>query len=268
MAEDDDVMDYLRQVGQFPLLKADEELALAYQVVAGDARARERMAECNLRLVVSIAKSYRNRGLPFIDLIQEGNAGLMKAIAKFDPDMGNRFSTYATNWIKQGITRALTDKSGTIRVPAHASDMLRAFRKKKAVMEASGLTPSDDEVLHEMGAEPGEVKSVKSALQARRVSTASQSAGGEGETYSLDELVVAAEDLSGEFGETGVEQALELVVTDREREVLELRYGLNGHKPRTLEAVGEELDFTRERARQVEAVALEKVRLFLSGSVL
>ena len=258
----DDLHEYLRQIGQFPLLNKDEELELAHKVVAGDARARERMAECNLRLVVSIAKRYKDRGLPFLDLIQEGNAGLMKAIEKFDPDRGNRFSTYASWWIRQSVPRGLTDKSSLIRVPAYAQDLARKFNVKKREILELGSVPSDDEVLQSMGATPEEGVAIRSALYSHRA--AAQGMFKDENGVALEELVEAQADNGYEFNEVGVDRAMALVVTDRERGVLEMRYGLNGCRADTLEDVGKRIGVTRERVRQIEAVAMKKIKLFLA----
>jgi RNA polymerase primary sigma factor len=264
---DDDVQDYLQQVGSFPLLSKEEELELAHQVRAGNARARERMAECNLRLVVSIAKVYKDRGIEFIDLIQEGNAGLMKAIAKFDPDLGNRFSTYATHWIKQGILRAIEEKSNLIKVPVWANGLLRQYFEQRRVMLAdSGIDPEVDDVLAAMGVIETDARAIKDALHARRADTRMHLTSSEGEPDLNTLSQIEAEPEEEGFFLSGIDRALELVVTDHERHVLEERFGLNGKRARTLEAIGEDLDppVSRERVRQVQAVAMDKIRLFLA----
>lgn len=276
----DEVTDYLQQIGQFPLLQPDEELELARVIAAcraedatdeelrEAAKARERMAECNLRLVVSIAKRYMDRGLPFLDLIQEGNAGMLKSIEKFDPELGNRFSTYASWWIRQAVTRALTDRGGgLIRVPAHAQALVRKFWEKRREMGELGLVPTDDEVLHEMGATREEVTSIRRARRAGRAN-----AGGSGrlpgrdqeQAMDLEDIVPAEPVEASAFSDSGIDRALALVVSDRERGVLEMRYGLNGQKAETLEAIGDKLGVTREGVRQAEAVGMRKIRLFLA----
>lgn len=276
----DEVTEYLQQIGQFPLLQPDEELELARAIAAGRAedateeelrlaaKAREVMAECNLRLVVSIAKRYKDRGIPFEDLIQEGNKGLMKAIDKFKPEMGNKFSTYAYYWIRQAVTRALDEDSTLIRVPAYVRDLARKFARKRGEMD----DPTVDEVLEAMGATPEEAEHIRDGLRSRkagRISGTGPGSGGflgtDGDGQALEEMVAAAPDRSPEFGDHGVDRALELVVTDREKGILERRYGFNGHRGRTLDAIGEELGITRERVRQVEEVAMNKIRLFLAN---
>jgi RNA polymerase primary sigma factor len=280
-----EVDEYMKQIGQFPLLSPEEELAVARQIVAvlpegatdeeiaeherKVCAARETMANCNLRLVVSIAKKYINKGMEFIDLIQEGNSGLMQAIKKFDPERGVKFSTFATFSIRQPITRALETQRGMIRVPSHVLRMVSKYRDKRMEL---GPIPTDSEVLQELRlvVDGQEVKLTESqvdmtlnALEAHRGKAVGMS--DDEEAQSLAELVEAPEEVENEFDEAGIDRAMALVVTDRERTVLEMRFGLNGQTSTTLEVVGKRLGCTREFVRQLQVRAENKLRLFVAN---
>ncbi len=259
----DPVRLYLKEIGKVPLLTAEEEITLARCIQHKDVEAKRRLTEANLRLVVSIAKRYVGRGLLFLDLIQEGNLGLIRAVEKFDPERGFKFSTYATWWIRQAITRAIADQARTIRVPVH---MVETINKVKAVqrdlLQRNGREPTVQEVAAEMALSPARVRDVLKAAQ---------------EPLSLETPLGEEEDSElGDFVEDlGTDQPLEAVarkirheellrvldtLTHRERKVLELRFGLRGEQPRTLEEVGERFGVTRERIRQVEAKTLNRLK--------
>ena len=264
--EDPGMQTYLREIGQVELLDPDEELRLARRARRGDAEARERMIKANLRLVVSIARDYARLGLPLLDLISEGNIGLMKAVDRYDPERGSKFSTYAAWWIKQGIRRALANKGNTVRLPAHLVD--RLFRMRRA----------QEELLHELGrapsaAELGERLGI-SETQARHWLELSQNTssldvplGGESPA-TLGDLI--ADDRAQLPGEVLADRQLrdELFrhlgdLDDRARLVLTRRFGLDGKPPALLDAIGRELGVSRERARQLQEQALRKLREFL-----
>lgn len=260
---EDPVQFYLRSIGRVKLLTAHEEIELARRVANGDEMAKKKLVQANLRLVVSVAKKYQNRGLPFLDLIQEGNLGLIRAAEKFDPERGYKFSTYATWWIRQGITRALADKSRTIRVPVHMVETINNLRKAtRKLSQKLDRRPSMEELAKEMGISLTKVKDI---LAANRSPLSLDTPYGEDDDNTLAELV---EDESGKTPEDST--ALRLmsddvrkvlsVLTPREREVLILRFGLNDGKPRTLEQVGRLVGITRERTRQIELKALRFLR--------
>ncbi len=261
---DDSVRLYLREIGKIPLLTAEEELALAQQVVAGDKRAKDKMAEANMRLVVSIAKRYVGRGLDLLDLIQEGNTGLLRAVEKFDPDKGFKFSTYATWWIRQAITRAIADQARTIRIPVHMVETInKLLRTQRRLTQEMNREPTHEEIAKEMGIEVEKVEHIMKIKQ---------------EIHSLDQSVRDDEDDStlGDFIEdedakspleAASEQLLKSQVKDmlgalseREQKIVRLRFGLEDGKSHTLEEVGAEFSVTRERIRQIEAKALAKLR--------
>ncbi|MBX9669990.1 MAG: sigma-70 family RNA polymerase sigma factor [Candidatus Obscuribacterales bacterium] len=263
LTSEDPVQFYLRTIGRVKLLTATEEIELARRVGQGDMFAKKKLVQANLRLVVSVAKKYQNRGLPFLDLIQEGNLGLIRAAEKFDPERGYKFSTYATWWIRQGITRALADKSRTIRVPVHMVETINNLRKAtRKLSQKYDRRPTMDELAKEMGVTLNKVKDI---LAANRSPLSLDTPYGEDDDNTLAELV---EDESSKTPEDSTALSLMSddvrkvlsVLTPREREVLILRFGLNDGKPRTLEQVGRLVGITRERTRQIELKALRFLR--------
>lgn len=263
VSAEDPVQFYLRTIGRVKLLTATEEIELARRVAAGDPIAKKRLVQANLRLVVSVAKKYQNRGLPFLDLIQEGNLGLIRAAEKFDPERGYKFSTYATWWIRQGITRALADKSRTIRVPVHMVETINNLRKAtRTLSQKLDRRPTMEELAKEMDVSLAKVKDI---LAANRSPLSLDTPYGEDDDNTLAELV---EDESSKTPEDATATSLMSddvrkvlsVLTAREREVLILRFGLNDGKPRTLEQVGRLVGITRERTRQIELKALRFLR--------
>ncbi|MBI4532998.1 MAG: sigma-70 family RNA polymerase sigma factor [Candidatus Melainabacteria bacterium] len=260
---EDSVQLYLRSIGRIKLLTAKEEIDLARRIAQGDKIAKKRLIQANLRLVVSVAKKYQGRGLSFLDLIQEGNLGLIRASEKYDPERGYKFSTYATWWIRQGITRALADKSRTIRVPVHMVETINNLRKAtRKLSQELGRRPTIEELAKALDVS---ISRVKEILAANRQPLSLDTPYGEDEDNSLAELV---EDESSTPPEVSTETSLMSadvrsvlsMLTPREREVLVLRYGLNDGRPRTLEQVGRLVGITRERARQIELKALRALR--------
>lgn len=260
---DDPVKMYLKEIGKIPLLTAPEEVALAKRMEAGDNRAKKRLAETNLRLVVSIAKRYVGRGMSFLDLIQEGNLGLMKAVDKFDYKRGFKFSTYATWWIRQAITRAIADQARTIRIPVHMVETInKLVRIERQLVQELGRDPSNEEIAKEMGIEVEKVREVRKIAQ-EPVSL--ETPIGEEEDSHLGDFIeddtAIAPDEAANF--TMLREELNdilMTLNERERKVLELRFGLVDGTPRTLEEVGKEFNVTRERIRQIEAKALRKLK--------
>jgi RNA polymerase primary sigma factor len=260
---DDPVRLYLKEIGRVPLLSATEEVELAKRIAEKDLDAKRALTEANLRLVVSIAKRYVGRGLLFLDLIQEGNLGLIRAVEKFDHSKGFKFSTYATWWIRQAITRAIADQARTIRVPVHMVENINKLnRLQRQLVQDHGREPTPDELAREMGISVHKVREIQKAAQ---------------EPISLETPVGDEDDSElGDFIEDlEIDQPLEVVarsirreellrvldsLSTRERKVLELRFGLKGETPRTLEEVGERFGVTRERIRQVEAKTLARLR--------
>ncbi len=261
---DDSVRLYLREIGKIPLLKADEELALAKKVQAGDKRAKDKMAEANMRLVVSIAKRYSGRGLDFLDLIQEGNTGLLRAVEKFDPDKGFKFSTYATWWIRQAITRAIADQARVIRIPVHMVETINKLtRIQRQLVQTLGREPSAEEIAEEMGNVTAEkVREIqKIAMEPVSLETP---IGEEDDSHLGDfiedkEIMSPSEYANNQLLKDEINMVLERL-TDREDKVLRLRFGLYDGRTRTLEEVGKEFNVTRERIRQIEAKALRKLK--------
>ncbi|MDL2310921.1 RNA polymerase sigma factor RpoD [Peptostreptococcaceae bacterium OttesenSCG-928-C18] len=260
---DDPVKMYLKEIGKIPLLTADEEVDLAKRMENGDNYAKKRLAETNLRLVVSIAKRYVGRGMQFLDLIQEGNLGLMKAVEKFDYKRGFKFSTYATWWIRQAITRAIADQARTIRIPVHMVETInKLVRIERQLIQELGRDPTNEEIAKEMGIEVEKVREVRKIAQ-EPVSL--ETPIGEEEDSHLGDFIedesAIAPDEAANFTMLR-EQLNEILSTlnDRERKVLELRFGLVDGTPRTLEEVGKEFNVTRERIRQIEAKALRKLK--------
>ena len=263
VALDDPVKAYLKEIGQVPLLSAEEEQTLARAARAGDADARRRLSEANLRLVVSVAKRYAGRGLPFLDLIQEGNLGLMKAAEKFEPDRGFKFSTYATWWIRQSITRAIADQGRTIRIPVHLVEHINRVRKTAGeLLRKNGREPTAEEIAVRLEMEPDRVREL---LQLAQEPVSLETPVGEEEDAHLEDFIQDEE--AGIPVDEGGRQLLrrELMsvlksLTPREERVITLRFGLDDGRPRTLEELGKEFNVTRERIRQIEAKALRKLR--------
>ena len=263
VALDDPVKAYLKEIGQVPLLSAEEEQTLARAARAGDADARRRLSEANLRLVVSVAKRYAGRGLPVLDLIQEGNLGLMKAAEKFEPDRGFKFSTYATWWIRQSITRAIADQGRTIRIPVHLVEHINRVRKTAGeLLRKNGREPTAEEIAVRLEMEPDRVREL---LQLAQEPVSLETPVGEEEDAHLEDFIQDEE--AGipvdEAGRQLLRRELMSVLkslTPREERVITLRFGLDDGRPRTLEELGKEFNVTRERIRQIEAKALRKLR--------
>ncbi len=261
---DDSVRLYLREIGKIPLLKADEELALAKRVVAGDKEAKDQMAEANMRLVVSIAKRYVGRGLDLLDLIQEGNTGLLRAVEKFDPDKGFKFSTYATWWIRQAITRAIADQARTIRIPVHMVETInKLLRTQRRLTQELNREPTNEEIAKEMEIDVEKVEHIMKIKQ--DISSLDASVRDDEEDSVLGDFIEDEDTVSPEESATGQllkEHVKDMLgaLTEREQKILKLRFGLEDGKSHTLEEVGQEFNVTRERIRQIEAKALAKLR--------
>lgn len=263
VAIDDPVKMYLKEIGKIPLLTVEEEIMLAKRMEDGDPLAKKELAEANLRLVVSIAKRYVGRGMQFLDLIQEGNMGLMKAVDKFDYKKGFKFSTYATWWIRQAITRAIADQARTIRIPVHMVETInKLVRIQRQLIQDLGREPTNEEIAEEMGIDVEKVRDVRKIAQ-EPVSL--ETPIGEEEDSHLGDFIeddsAIAPDDAANF--TMLREQLNSVLgtlNERERKVLELRFGLTDGTPRTLEEVGKEFNVTRERIRQIEAKALRKLK--------
>ncbi len=263
IAVDDPVRMYLKEIGKVPLLSADEEIELAKRMEQGDEEAKKRLCEANLRLVVSIAKRYVGRGMLFLDLIQEGNLGLIKAVDKFDYRKGYKFSTYATWWIRQAITRSIADQARTIRIPVHMVETInKLIRVSRQLLQTYGREPSPEEIAVEMGLSVDKVREIQKIAQ-EPVSL--ETPIGEEEDSHLGDFIpdddVPAPAEAAAFSMLK-EQLVEVLdtLTEREQKVLKLRFGLEDGRARTLEEVGKEFDVTRERIRQIEAKALRKLR--------
>ena len=259
----DPVRMYLKEIGQIKLLTLDEESKLADRIVNGDEEAKNTLAEANLRLVVSIAKRYVGRGMLFLDLIQEGNIGLMKAVEKFDVTKGYKFSTYATWWIRQAITRAIADQARTIRVPVHMVETINKLaRVQRQLTLELNREPSEDELAEKMGTS---VEKVREIYKISQDPVSLETPIGEEDDSHLGDFIKDERNLSPEEFATNellkdeISQVLE-TLTEREEKVIRLRFGLEDGKPRTLEEVGQMFGVTRERIRQIEAKALRKLR--------
>ena len=263
---DDSVRLYLREIGKIPLLTPEEEADLAQRIVKGDKKAKDKMVESNMRLVVSIAKRYGGRGLDFLDLIQEGNTGLLRAVEKFDPDKGFKFSTYATWWVRQAITRAIADQARTIRIPVHMVETInKVLRTTRKLTTDLNREPTIEEIANELHMEPEKVDYVMRIKQDIASLDASVGRDGDDEDSVLGDFVEDEERISPEDSAANQilkEQLSEIIstLTDREQKIIRLRFGIGGGRPHTLEEVGAEFDVTRERIRQIEAKALSKLR--------
>lgn len=263
---DDSVRLYLREIGKIPLLSQEEELELAHKVLKGDKKAKDKMVEANMRLVVSIAKRYSGRGLDFLDLIQEGNTGLLRAVEKFDPEKGFKFSTYATWWIRQAITRAIADQARTIRIPVHMVETInKVLRTTRKLTTELNREPTNEEIAKELDMEVDKIEYVMRIKQDIASLDASVGRDGDDEDSVLGDFV---EDEERESPEDSVatkilkEQLAEIISTlsEREQKIIKMRFGIGGDRSHTLEEVGAEFSVTRERIRQIEAKALSKLR--------
>ena len=263
IAVDDPVRMYLKEIGKVPLLTAQEEIDLAKRMEAGDEYAKQKLCEANLRLVVSIAKRYVGRGMLFLDLIQEGNLGLIKAVDKFDWTKGYKFSTYATWWIRQAITRSIADQARTIRIPVHMVETInKLIRVSRQLLQEEGREPTPDEIAEEMGIS---VEKVREILKIAQEPVSLETPIGEEEDSHLGDFI--PDDDAPAPAEAAAfsmlkEQLVDVLgtLTEREQKVLKLRFGLEDGRARTLEEVGKKFDVTRERIRQIEAKALRKLR--------
>jgi RNA polymerase primary sigma factor len=260
----DPVWQYLKDIHDIPLLKAAQEIELAKRIEQGDTEALQQFVLSNLRLVVNISKRYVGRGLPLIDLIQEGNIGLMRAVQTFDWRRGFKFSTYATWWIRQGITRAIADKARTIRLPVHVSEALTKLNAaQQRLTQELGREPTDEEIARDLGVDAGRVADTRAAA---RLPSSIDRPIGEGDESTVADLVADRNDLGPELLaserllQQEAERTLRDTLTDREKLVLQMRFGLGDGHIYPLEKIGERLGLTRERVRQIEALALRKLR--------
>lgn len=264
---DDSVRMYLREIGKIPLLESEEEEKLARRAMEGDQKAKNKMAEANMRLVVSIAKRYSGRGMDLLDLIQEGNTGLLRAVDKFDPDKGFKFSTYATWWIRQAITRAIADQARTIRIPVHMVETInKLMRTQRRLTQDLNREPTVEEIAKEMDLEPEKIEYILKIKQdITSLDAGIGKDGDEGEDSTLGDFIEDEDTASPEESATVQllkEQVKEILasLSDREQKIIKMRFGLDGTKAHTLEEVGLEFAVTRERIRQIEAKALLKLR--------
>ena len=266
LGTDDSIRLYLREIGRIQLLNGEQEIELARRIAKGGYDgivAKRQLVQANLRLVVSIAKKYLNRGLPFLDLIQEGNLGLIRAAEKFDPERGYKFSTYATWWIRQGITRALADKSRTIRVPVHMVETINKFKKiTRELSQGLNRRPTENELAVAMDVS---IQKVKEIIGANRTPVSLETPLGKEEDSRLGDFIADAESArpdnsaTDELLRSDIDEVLNSLLP-REREVVRLRYGLDDGRERTLEEVGQLFGITRERVRQIEFKAMRKLR--------
>jgi len=259
----DPIKMYLKEIGKTPLLTAEEEIKLAKAYEKGDLKAKEKLIKANLRLVVSVAKKYLGRGLSFLDLIQEGNKGLIRGVEKYDWRRGYKFSTYATWWIRQAITRAIADQSRTIRVPVHMVDRINRFYKmQRKLAQELGREPTIKEIAKKMRTS---VEEIENLIRISQHPTSLSTPVGDDKETSLEQFVTDTnqptlyDTVSREFLKDALNEVLE-TLSPRERKVLEMRFGLKDGKVRTLEEVGREFRVTRERIRQIEAKAIRKLR--------
>lgn len=263
---DDSVRLYLREIGKIPLLTSEEEFELAKKIQDGDKKAKDKMAESNMRLVVSIAKRYSGRGLDFLDLIQEGNTGLLRAVEKFDPDKGFKFSTYATWWIRQAITRAIADQARTIRIPVHMVETInKLLRTQRRMTQELNREPTIEELSKELDMEPEKIEYVIKIKQDIHSLDAGVGKDGDEEDSVLGDFIededatTPEESASSQLLKEHVRNVLSSL-SDREQKIVSMRFGLDSGKNHTLEEVGQEFSVTRERIRQIEAKALAKLR--------
>jgi RNA polymerase primary sigma factor len=263
VATGDSIRMYLAEIGRVKLLTHADEIRLAKGIARGDKRCKDRLVEANLRLVVSIAKKYRNRGVSFLDLIQEGNLGLIRAAEKFDHTKGYKFSTYATWWIRQAITRAIADKGRTIRIPVHMVEKVNKFhRTHRRMIQVLGREPSDEEIARELGMPTEEILRLQEISQ-RSISLATPV--GDDDTSELGDFledatsVTPTDAVSESLLKAHLREALD-ELPERERQIIELRFGMKDDRPRTLEEVGREFDITRERVRQIQMKTLNLLR--------
>lgn len=260
----DPVRMYLKEIGRIPLLSREEEIRLAQEVEAGDPKAKQKLIDANLRLVVSIAKKYIGRGLTFLDLIQEGNKGLIRAVEKYDWTKGFKFSTYATWWIRQAITRSIADQARTIRIPVHMVETInKLMRTARRLMQELGREPTPEEISEKMDIEPDKVREI---FKISQNTTSLETPVGDGEDDSIlgdfiadDKQISPYDSTSKQMLRENVEEVLS-ALSDREAAVLKMRFGLMGNKSMTLEEVGRRFGVTRERIRQIEAKALRKLK--------
>jgi len=260
---DDSVRMYLREIGKIPLLTSLEEVDLAKKILAGDKQAKKRLAEANMRLVVSIAKKYIGRGLDLLDLIQEGNTGLLRAVVKFDHTKGFKFSTYATWWIRQAITRAIADQARTIRIPVHMVETInKLVRTQRRLLQELGREPLPDEIALEMGIE---VEKVNYILKIKEDTVSIEAPVGEEEDSRLADFIEDRDSVTPDEAATyqllkeNIADVLQLL-TPREQKILRMRFGLDDGRAHTLEETGQEFGVTRERIRQIESKALQKLK--------
>jgi len=259
----DPVRMYLKEIGRIPLLTAEEEVKLAQQIEKGNFQAKKKLAQSNLRLVVSIAKRYVGRGLTFLDLIQEGNQGLIRAVEKYDWRRGYKFSTYATWWIRQAITRAIADQARTIRIPVHMVETInRLYRASRKLMQELDREPTPEEIADELGMSPQRVREILKISQS--TTSLEKPVGDDGDSLLGDFIQDTShpspdESASKELLKENIKEVLD-TLTEREAKVLKMRFGLDGYKPMTLEEVGKAFGVTRERVRQIECKALRKLK--------
>lgn len=257
---------YFDEIGKVSLLSREEEVELAKRIEQGSEEAKKELAAANLRLVVSVAKKYRNYGLPFLDLIQEGNVGLMKAIGKFDWRKGFKFSTYATWWIRQAILRSITNRSRTIRIPAHMNELIREINKAEAEhIQVHGEEPYVEEIAEDLDVSEEKVRKAKKSAQTttsldKPLGNEEEEGGVLGDILEDNSLPAPEEETYSDLLKDRLKGILNKELTNREKRILQLRYGLEDYHPRTLDEVGKVFDISRERVRQIQKKAIEKLR--------